>query len=211
MEILLATGNEGKVSEIKFILADFLKFHTIKAINPSIKITGDHVLVSLGDILKDGFSHLEMPEETGKTYTENSELKAVALAKATSMITIADDSGLEVFALDGRPGLYSSRYGNTDSDRIQRLLSELEGRLPAPARFVCVATLATPDGKVHSFEGVVEGDIVSSCSGASGFGFDPVFKVKDRNSTMAQLAAEEKNKISHRAVAFQKLFAHLFS
>jgi XTP/dITP diphosphohydrolase len=150
-----------------------------------------------------------MPEETGNTYLENSVIKAVSIARATGMITIADDSGLEVAALDGRPGLYSSRYGNSDDERIERLLSELAGHTPSPAKFVCVATVARPDGFSESFEGFISGEIVDSRSGSFGFGFDPVFMVNDYGCTMAELTSQIKNRISHRAVAFKKLFEHI--
>lgn len=194
MVLLLATGNKGKVAEVRAISAPY-------------RTSGQFSLVDLSTIDK----ALEMPEETGTTYQENSRIKAVAIAKATGMISIADDSGLEVAALDGRPGLYSSRYGTSDSDRIERMLAELDGMMPTRARFICVATVAKPDGSVESFEGVIEGEIVSCRAGSSGFGFDPIFRVADYGCTMAELSTDVKNKISHRAVAFKKLFEHVLA
>lgn len=192
MVLLLATGNKGKVAEVRAISAVY-------------RTSGHFSLVDLSSIDRP----LEMPEETGTTYQENSRIKAVAIARATGMVSIADDSGLEVEALDGRPGLYSSRYGSSDDDRIERMLAELDGKTPSPAKFVCVATIARPDGSVESFEGFIEGEIVPSRAGSSGFGFDPIFRVAGYGCTMAELSSDVKNKISHRAVAFNKLFQHV--
>ena len=194
MKLLLATGNQGKVEEILEISRNLVP--------PS---ASNFQILSLSEV---GFKG-EMPDETGLTYEENSRIKARAIAVATGFVTIADDSGLEVDALDGRPGLYSSRYGDSDDGRIRRLLQELSGCLPASARFVCVASVVHPSGFVQSFEGSIEGEITGSRAGNSGFGFDPVFRIAAKDCTMAELSVEDKNRISHRAVAFSKLFSYV--
>lgn len=179
--LLLATANRGKVVELTALVA-----------RPGLR------LISLADL----WPRPSMPDETGATYEENAALKARALATGSGFLTLADDSGLEVEALDGRPGLYSSRYGRSDDERIERLLGELQGRLPAQARFVCVVALALPDGRSETFRGVCPGVIVAAPRGAKGFGFDPVFQPAEGGGrTMAELEPAEKGRISHRARA----------
>jgi len=147
-------------------------------------------------------------EETGTTYTENSFLKAHALADASGLPALADDSGLEVDALDGAPGIRSARFHpGSDEVRYLVLLKALEG-VPAEARgarFRCVAALVLPDGREFSTEGVCEGRIGTVASGDGGFGYDPVFFVPEAGKTMAELTAAEKNRISHRARAAQAM------
>jgi XTP/dITP diphosphohydrolase len=184
MELLIATGNPGKVREYDELLAGL----PITCIGPA----------DLG-------IHLDV-DESGSTYRENATLKAVAFARASGRVTLADDSGLEVDALDGRPGVRSARYGGPgmgDTDRWQLLLQEL-GPVPRQertARFRCVIALATPAGQVMTAEGSCEGVIAFEAAGENGFGYDPVFYLPERDRTMAQLPAEVKNHISHRGRA----------
>jgi len=145
-------------------------------------------------------------EETGHTFTENAVLKATTYARASGLWTWADDSGLEVDALDGAPGVYSARYGGSgasDADRYRKLLDALTGVPWArrTARFRCVVALATPDGDMQTADGACEGIIAFGPVGSNGFGYDPVFYLPDRGLTMAQLSAEDKNETSHRGRA----------
>jgi XTP/dITP diphosphohydrolase len=147
-------------------------------------------------------------EETGGTYEENALLKARALVEASGLPSLADDSGLEVDALDGAPGLHSARFRpGSDEVRYQALLEALDGipELERTARFRCVAALALPDGRTFMTEGVCEGVIAFEPSGKAGFGYDPVFYVPTLDQTMAELPEEIKNQISHRARAAQKI------
>lgn len=150
-------------------------------------------------------------EETGATFAENAILKAVAVSKCFPGLVVADDSGLEVDALDGAPGVYSARYagaGAKDGDNIARLLSELRGGSAGPlpaARFRCVLALAREGKLVETFAGVVEGAIVDGPRGKAGFGYDPVFQPAGLTQTFAELSAKEKNRISHRANAIRLL------
>jgi XTP/dITP diphosphohydrolase len=145
-------------------------------------------------------------EETGMTYRENAALKARAFAQASGLITLSDDSGLEVQALGGAPGLHSARYapqpGATDADRRAYLLENLRGK-PRPwlARFVCTVAIATPQGEIFFTEGECPGEIIPEERGTHGFGYDPIFYFPERGMTMAELPPEEKNRISHRARA----------
>ena len=184
MELLIATGNPGKVREYDELFAGL----PITCIGPA----------DLGILLD--------LEESGSTYQENAALKAVAFARASGRVTLADDSGLEVDALDGRPGVRSARYGGPgmgDADRWQLLLEELANvpREERAARFRCVIALATPAGEVTTVAGSCEGVIAFKAVGENGFGYDPVFFLPDQNCTMAQLPAEIKNRISHRGRA----------
>jgi XTP/dITP diphosphohydrolase len=142
--------------------------------------------------------------ETGDTYTENALIKARALCKASGLPALADDSGLEVDALDGAPGVRSARYRlGSDEVRYRALLAALEG-VPdeeRTARFRCVAALVLPDGGTHTTEGVCEGWITHKPQGAKGFGYDPVFYIPSLDQTMAEISQEQKNQISHRARA----------
>lgn len=147
-------------------------------------------------------------EETGETYIENALLKARALVADSGLPALADDSGLEVDALDGAPGLRSARYTlGSDAVRYRALLRALDG-VPEKrrgARFRCVAALALPDGREFITEGVCEGVIALAPKGEGGFGYDPVFYLPERGCMMAELPAEEKNRISHRARAAQAI------
>lgn len=197
MKILVATGNKHKFQEITNIL-------------PRQTKKGENIdYVGLQDI-----GGLVMPEENGKTLQENAELKAIFAAKESGLWTIADDTGLEVEFLNGRPGVHTARYAGKEADtqaNNQKLLMELEGLFlgKRSARFRTIATLATPQGQIHSFEGILNGFIGFDYRGTNGFGYDPLFIVEGSTHTLAQLSEEEKNKISHRAKAFEKLAKHL--
>lgn len=186
-KLLIATHNPGKIREYQTLLADLpLTVTSLKA---------------------EGIT--EDVEETGQTFAENACLKAESYARMTGLWTWADDSGLEVDALDGRPGVYSARYagpGATDQDRYQKLLQELHQQPDAPrtARFRCVVAIAIPDAEIATVEGTVEGIITNQPQGANGFGYDPIFLLPERGLTMAALPAEVKNEISHRGQAAQK-------
>jgi len=187
LKLLIATHNPGKIREYQTLLADLpLTVTSLKA---------------------EGIT--EDVEETGATFAENACLKAESYARMTGLWTWADDSGLEVDALDGRPGVYSARYaglGATDQDRYQKLLQELHQRPDAPrtARFRCVVAIAMPSKETATVEGTVEGLITDQPKGENGFGYDPVFLLPDQGVTMAELPAEIKNEISHRGQAAQK-------
>ncbi len=148
-------------------------------------------------------------EETGQTYAENATLKAVEYARAGGLVTLADDSGLEVDALDGRPGVLTARYAGadrTDQERVQALLEELTG-VPddeRTARFRCVIAIADATGRVELVDGTVAGRIGHEPRGENGFGYDPVFLLPDRGMTTAELPPDEKNTVSHRGQAAQK-------
>lgn len=182
--LLVATHNQGKIREYRDLLA------------------GLPIAVTWLD--QEGVT-LEV-EETGATFTENACLKAEQYANLTGLWTWADDSGLEVDALGGEPGVYSARYGGpglSDRDRYLRLLDALHSLPDAPrtARFRCVVAIAAPGGPIYTVEGAVEGLIVDEPRGELGFGYDPVFYVPDYRATMAELPPGVKNRISHRGLA----------
>lgn len=189
-DLLLATNNLKKLKEIRQLLGD--------AYPGKILCASD-------------FAHLPDPDETGTTFEENARLKANYYAMHTGLIALADDSGLVVDALDGRPGVYSARYAPTDGERIARLLGEL-ANVPEgarAARFVCAMCLAGPEAIVAEVQGMLEGRIGHVPHGEYGFGYDPIFLVQDSDRTLAELNAEEKNSISHRGVAMKKIRAQL--
>lgn len=190
MKIFLATGNKHKIDEIKAI------FKNVKDIE----------ILSI----KDG---IEIPEvvEDGDTFEANSAKKALEIAKFTGMITIADDSGLCVDALNGEPGVYSARYsgeGATDALNNAKLIKNLQGIENRKAHFVSVITLGKPDGRAYSFRGEVDGEIIDIPRGDTGFGYDPHFYVAEYGKTLAEMP-EMKNVISHRANALKKLEVEL--
>nr|WP_177162823.1 XTP/dITP diphosphatase [uncultured Fusobacterium sp.] len=190
MKIFLATGNKHKIDEIKAI------FKNLKDIE----------ILSI----KDG---IEIPEvvEDGDTFEANSAKKALEIAKFTGMITIADDSGLCVDALNGEPGVYSARYsgeGATDASNNAKLIKNLQGIENRKAHFVSVITLGKPDGRAYSFRGEVDGEIIDIPRGDTGFGYDPHFYVAEYGKTLAEMP-EMKNVISHRANALKKLEVEL--
>jgi len=149
-------------------------------------------------------------EETGDTFAANACLKASVIAKAMGQWAIADDSGLQVDALNGAPGVYSARYGQNDSERIARLLKELGNESQRQAQFVCVVAIARPDGAiVLQSEGICPGEILYAPRGTSGFGYDPIFYVPDQQLTFAEMTKETKRSISHRGKAFAALLPQL--
>lgn len=188
MKILVATHNKGKLREYAELLA-----------NLPVE------WVSLADV---GIE--EEVNETGETFEENARLKAIAYARQSGLLTLADDSGLEVEALGGAPGVQSARYagpGASDQDRYRLLLANLEG-VPDEdrrARFVCVIAVATPEGDVITAEGYRGGYILREAHGENGFGYDPVFWIPGFRVTMAELEPEMKNRISHRAQAVKAI------
>lgn len=154
-------------------------------------------------------------EENGTTFEENSYIKAKAVMEATGLPALADDSGIAVDALNGEPGIYSARYGFDDSlddwGRLQLLLKNAE-HIPdgkRQAKFVCVITLVTPDGKTIQARGEVHGELLRAPAGAGGFGYDPIFYYPPYGKTLAEVTAEEKNKVSHRAVALNIFYEKL--
>ena len=154
-------------------------------------------------------------EETGTTFEENSFLKAEAVMKATGLPALADDSGIAVDALNGEPGIYSARYGFDDSlddwGRLQLLLKNTEN-VPdgqRQAKFVCVITMVTPEGKTIQARGEIHGELLRAPAGENGFGYDPIFYYPPAGMTTAQMAPEEKNKVSHRANALRVFYDKL--
>lgn len=185
LKVVIATKNSGKISEIKTILKD-LSLH----------------LLSLDD-----FPQIKLPPEEGDTFEENAMAKARYVASVTKLPALADDSGLEVDALGNRPGVYSARYageGATDKENYLKLLSELKGIKDRSARFRCVIAFVDPLKDTKTFEGVFEGVIAQAAQGDRGFGYDPVFFVPREKRTVAELTDEEKNTMSHRAMALRK-------
>jgi len=194
MNLVIATRNKKKVEEIRRILDGL-----------------DVNLYSLDD-----FPGCPEVEETEETFEGNAALKARAVAEYTGRAALADDSGLEVFALHGEPGVRSARYageGASDSDNLHKLLKELfaEPDYRRGARFVCVIALATPEGELTTFEGMVEGTIGEKPVGESGFGYDPVFYPEGHDRTFAEMGPAEKDSMSHRGRALQKLREYLES
>jgi XTP/dITP diphosphohydrolase len=152
------------------------------------------------------------PAENGRSFAENARSKARTYAVASGLQTVADDSGLEVYALRGAPGVRSRRFFGEDAsheERNARLLALLEGVEDRSARFVCVTALASPDGRIELFDGEVHGEIAEAPRGEGGFGYDPVFVIAGDGRTMAELSSEEKHRISHRGLAGAKLRARL--
>ena len=185
-KLLIATNNRGKAVEFQ----DLLKEAAIELILPTDIGLDLHVV------------------EDGHTYAENASKKAVAFAQASGLYALADDSGLEVDALDGAPGLYSARYAPrpnaSDEDRRARLLQNLRDKpRPWTARFHATVAVAAPDGTVKLAEGICPGEIIPEQRGTGGFGYDPIFLLPETGRTMAELASQEKNRLSHRARAVQ--------
>jgi len=152
------------------------------------------------------------PDEDARTFAENASVKARAYAAVSGLQTIADDSGLEVYALRGAPGVRSRRFFGEEAsaeERNVKLLALLDGVEDRSARFVCVTALASPDGHVELFEGEVHGEIAEAPRGDAGFGYDPVFVIAGDGRTMAELPSEEKHRVSHRGLAGAKLRARL--
>ena len=186
MKIIFATGNVGKIKEVKKLFSD-TKFE----------------IMSLSEL---GFT--EEIEETGNTFEENAFIKANTIFNKYKIPVIADDSGLEVVQLENRPGIYSARYAGenaTYADNNKKILEELNPfPLPHFARFVCYAVFVNEDTR-FSVSGELKGEIINEYKGENGFGFDPIFKPQNYKMTLAEMDLTEKNKISHRAKAFEKL------
>jgi len=183
-KLLIATNNKGKVKELQ----DLLKGMGLEIVTPAE--------INL---------NLEVQED-GATYSENAAKKAIAFAQASRLISLADDSGLEVDALDGAPGLYSARYhpkpGANDADRRAYLLENLAGKpRPWTAHFHATIAIAVPEQDVQIVEGNCYGEIIPEERGSGGFGYDPIFFFPELNQTMAELEMDEKNRLSHRAKA----------
>jgi len=189
--LLIATNNKGKLKEIRAILGDL----HIQLLSPA----------ELG-------LELEV-EEDGQTYAENATKKALAFSQASGLVSLADDSGLEVDALGGKPGLHSNRFGPplggemelTDASRRAYLLQQLDGKpLPWAARFRATVAIASPGRSVALVEGICPGEIIPEERGTGGFGYDPIFRLQDLEQTMAELDMEEKNRLSHRGQALRQ-------
>ncbi len=190
MKIVCATANPHKLAEIRAILQDTL-------------IT----LLSLED-----FPPFPLPEETGDSYAENALIKARAVYARTGLPALADDTGLEVEALAGRPGIHSQRYATDDGTRRSRLLQELDGVPPdgRKARFICAVAYVDAAGE-QVFQEQVVGQIAEHCAGQEGFGYDPLFFLPHEGKTYAEMSAPEKNAVSHRGKALTSFYQWLLS
>lgn len=192
MNIVLATRNKKKIEEIKRVVRN-------------MPVT----IYTLGD-----FPGCPEVEEDGKTFEENAVKKARTVSKYTKMPALADDSGLEVYALNGDPGVLSARYAGKDADdkkNLEKLLMEMQEieNSRRGARFVCVIALAFPSGKVETFEGYAEGNIGRKPQGFNGFGYDPVFYPAGFDRTFAEMSGDEKDALSHRGAALKKFREHI--
>ena len=190
-QIVLATGNQGKVTEIEKLLK-------------GIKILSLKDFTEIGNII-----------ETGKSFEENALIKAKHVFNITRLVTISDDSGLVVPALNNSPGIYSARYAGenaSDEDNIQKLIKEIK-KIPSDKRdayFYCCAAICTNSG-CKTFSGRINGIIITEPVRGNGFGYDPIFYLPKLDKTMSELTKEEKNKISHRGIAFKKIKEYLFN
>ena len=185
MKIVLASSNEHKVKEINEIVCGY----GLEFILPP-----------------NGFD----PIENGNTFEENSLIKAKEAWALTKNWVLADDSGLCIDALGGKPGIFSARYAENPQKRIERVLREMEGEKNRKAHFACCMTLVNPQGEVaFSYTGICEGCITEMARGSNGFGYDPIFLVKDDTRTMAELSEEEKNRVSHRSKALMKVIEYI--
>ena len=194
IKLLLATNNQGKLAELRSLLSGLnIELLSPNDLNLDIQV-----------------------QERGLNYLENAVLKAAIFADAAKIWTLADDSGLEVDALDGAPGLYSARYAPepnaTDKDRRRYLVQNLEGTpQPWKASFQSVVALVCPEGSPIVTKGICPGDIVPEGRGHGGFGYDRIFRLEENGLTMAELTTEQKNELSHRALAVKKLIPILKS
>lgn len=181
MKIVFATGNPHKLNEV----------------NEIVKNSGIEFILPPNNF---------NPVENGKSFEENSLIKAKEAYRLSGMMSLADDSGLCVEALNGAPGLYSARYAGTQDEKIAKLLSELKDKKDRSAKFVCCMTLLDNNGNmIFQTTGECQGSIIETPKGINGFGYDPIFKVNGYNISMAEMSEEEKNIISHRAKALQKV------
>ncbi|MBF7017367.1 XTP/dITP diphosphatase [Staphylococcus durrellii] len=187
-DIVIASNNKGKLNDFKVIFPDLN-------------------IIPISDLVED-FD----VDETGTTFEANAKLKSLAGAKAVKKTVIADDSGLEVTALNNEPGVYSARYAGNDKDdnaNIEKVLDKLGNETNRDARFVCVISMTTPEGETKQFRGELNGEITLDKIGEEGFGYDPIFYVSEKNKTLAQMSAEDKNEISHRKKAIAQLQSYL--
>ena len=183
--LVVATGNLGKVVEMQEYMAD---------LNLQLELKPKDLEI----------------EETGKTFLANACLKASEVAKVTEKWAIADDSGLAVDALDGKPGIYSARYAPTVAEQIERVLRELKDSQNRQAKFVCALVISRPDGTIAlKAEGICYGEILYSTRGNGGFGYDPIFYVPSEKKTFAEMSPETKRSLSHRGKAFQILLPQI--
>jgi len=190
--LLLATTNPGKLREIRELLAG-VPFE-VRSL--------------------EGLPDIAAPEETGETFEANALLKARYYAQATGLLAVADDSGLEIDAMDGRPGVLSARYpGATYQERFENIWREMgaSGRPGRGARFVCAVALATPDAVLFETRGTVEGQILPEARGSEGFGYDPIFYSPDLGKSLGEASLAEKQTVSHRGRAFTALRAYLLA
>ena len=203
MKIVLATSNKHKVQEINDI------------VNNSLPLLEERVGVRCQQVCDSGIEFILPPEgfdpvEDGETFEENSRIKAFAAWEISKNWSLADDSGLCIKALGGKPGIHSARYAETPQKRIERVLNEMQGIKERDAEFVCAMTLVNPEGKVvFSCKGICEGSITEKPAGVNGFGYDPIFLVKGDKRTMAELSEEEKNQISHRSRALNQIVDYM--
>ena len=185
MEIVLASSNPHKVKEINEIVANT----DLKFILPP-----------------DDFN----PIENGTDFEQNSYIKAIEAWKLSKTWVLADDSGLCIDALDGKPGIYSARYDKTQELRIQKVLNEMKDKQVRDAHFTCAMTLINPSGNVeYKYSGICKGKITYEPKGSYGFGYDPIFLPENETRTMAELSEDEKNKISHRAIALNNVLDYI--
>ncbi len=190
MRLLVASGNKKKLAELRSIVGPL-----------GIEVVSPDAVGGLDDV-----------EETGSTFEENAALKACAAFAKTGIPAFADDSGLEVEALEWRPGVLSARYAGpdaTDADRVRKLLGELKGVANRRARFVCAIAIAEGTGVVKTFRGEIKGRIIDTPRGSSGFGYDPVFVPEGHELSFAELPSEAKNAISHRGNALRAALPEL--
>jgi non-canonical purine NTP pyrophosphatase (RdgB/HAM1 family) len=192
MHLLVATTNPNKVKEIRQLL------------------DGANVEV----ITLDGWPDLVAPEETGRTFEDNARLKAIYYARATGQLTVAEDSGIEIDALGGAPGVESARYAGEETsypEKFARLYAALDrtGSRDSAARFVCALAMASPDAILFEARGVIEGRVAREPAGSGGFGYDPFFFYPPYGRTLGQVTPAEKLAVSHRGQAFRKLREHL--
>ena len=185
MKIVLGTGNPHKVYEVN----EIAKGSGVEFVSPNGEFN---------------------PEEIGNTFEENSLIKSRAAAKLNGMISMADDSGLCIEALNGAPGLYSARYAGTQQEKIDRVLSELDGVENRKAKFVCCMSLVDRDGNIiHVTKGECHGHIVKSQKGVNGFGYDPIFMPDSSDITIAEMSEKDKNAISHRGRALRAMLEYI--
>lgn len=187
MKIIFATGNQNKVNEVRSILPESIEVVSLKEIGFTQEI-----------------------EETGTTLIENALLKARTIFEKYKLPVLAEDTGLEVDALNGAPGVYSARYAGRDcnnENNMQLLLSKLKDKSNRNAQFKTIAAYIDVQGKEHLFEGIIKGEIALQKIGKDGFGYDPIFVPNAYTKSFAQMSKEEKSEISHRAIAIQKFVA----